>query len=129
MYQLIKWITNWRLQEDNLESLNASLCDTGVVGDFSVSSTPFVNTEAIEASKSIACMTVSVEAKAEDTSQDFPRTRANPKNSSDKKPDKENRTEILSPSTIQDIEVDDTIYSEEDIPKWARWKRQKLYLQ
>ena len=34
-----------------------------------------------------------------------------------KSSDKENRREIFSPSTIQDIEVDDSNYSEEDIPK------------
>ena len=77
-------------QEDKSESSNASFCATGVVEGFSVLSTCFVDTEAIKALKSVADITVSIQARVEDTNQDFPRTRANPEVSSDKKSDKEN---------------------------------------
>ena len=47
--------------------------------------------------------------------KDFPRTRANPEVSSDKKSNMKNLKDVFSPSTIQDIDV--SLLSEEDTPK------------
>ena len=103
------------LREDKPESSNASFHARGMLEDFSVSSTSFVETEATKALKSSADNTVSVEAKCEDATLDFSRTREFSGVSSDKKSDKENQREIFCPSTTQDIEDNDPIYDEEDI--------------
>ena len=75
---------------------------------------PMMYTEDAETVKSNLDNTVSVESKVEDATSDFSRTREFPEVLSNKMLDIDNH-EVFCPSTVQDIEIDDSSFNEDDI--------------